>query len=104
MGSGGGMSMEDAVVLSSLLGHSKTVEQAVIALRVYDESRRPRGERLVDASRETGKLHTGRLGGVDFVKEAMAAAEKDRFKWILDFDIQGQRDETISELLARLAV
>lgn len=96
--------MEDAVVLSALLGHSKTPEQAVVALQVYDGLRRPRGERLVDASRETGKLHTGRLEGVDFVKEKMAEAEKDRFKWILDFDIERQRDGAVNELRDRLAV
>lgn len=98
------MSMEDAVVLSALLGHCKTSEHAIEALKVYDETRRPRGERLVDESRETGKLHTGRLEGVEFVKETMAEAVKDRFKWILDFDIKGQRDEAVKTLLGRLAV
>lgn len=81
--------MEDAVVLSALLGRSKTPGQAVQALKVYDEMRRPRGQQLVDASRETGKLHTGRLEGVEFVKEKMVEAVRDRFKWILDFDIKG---------------
>lgn len=103
MGSGGGFSMEDAVVLSALLGECRTSDQAVEALKIYDEARRPRGEKLVDGSRETGRRHTGRLEGVDLVKDQMTEALDSKFGWVLDFDIGKQRDESVNALKARLA-
>ena len=38
--SGGGMSVEDSFILSSLLSPAKTTQEAVNALKAYDEVRR----------------------------------------------------------------
>lgn len=57
-GSCGGMSVDDSFVLSPLLGHTKTTEDAVNALKAYDVVRRPRTERIVESSRGTAEIMT----------------------------------------------
>lgn len=42
LGSGGGMSIEDVFVLSTLIEKAKTLSEALTALGVYDKLRRPR--------------------------------------------------------------
>lgn len=54
MAAGGGMSMEDSLILSTLLGRAKTMPEAEVALKAYSEIRLPRTQRIVDASRLTG--------------------------------------------------
>lgn len=54
MAAGGGMCMEDSLILSTLLGLSKTPSQARAALDAYSEIRMPRTQRIVDASRLMG--------------------------------------------------
>ncbi|KAK7739797.1 hypothetical protein SLS62_011211 [Diatrype stigma] len=58
-GSGGGMSLEDSLILSTLLGRAKTPAEALTALNVYDQIRRPRTQRIVESSRITGAMVTG---------------------------------------------
>ncbi|KAI1320137.1 salicylate hydroxylase [Xylariaceae sp. FL0255] len=57
--SGGGMSIEDSLILWKLLGRAKTPFEAQVALQVYDEVRRPRTQRIVESSRGTGLMVTG---------------------------------------------
>lgn len=58
-GSGGGMSIEDSFILSTLLDHARTPVEAVAALKAYDQVRRPRTQRIVESSRETGDMLIG---------------------------------------------
>lgn len=91
--SGGGMSVEDSFILSSLLSHAKTTKEAVHALKAYDEVRRPRTQRIVDSSRGTGVIMTGRGGEtkmpLDQVKEKLVH----RWDFILDIELEKHRDE-----------
>lgn len=94
--SGGGMSVEDSFILSSLLGHAKTKKKAVNALKAYDEVRRPRTQRIVESSRGTGEIMTGRGGEtkmhVDQVKEKLMH----RWDFILGIELEKHRDEAIA--------
>jgi salicylate hydroxylase len=56
------MSVEDSFILLSLLGHAKTTKDAVNALKAHDEVRRPRTQRIVESSRVTWGIMTGRGG------------------------------------------
>ena len=58
-GSGGGVSIEDSLILSTLLGRIKTTAEARIALKIYDQVRRPRTQRIVESSRGTGWIVAG---------------------------------------------
>jgi salicylate hydroxylase len=62
-GSGAGQAIEDAMILETLLEHTKVSSQITTALKVYDQLRRPRTQRIVHSSAGTGLILCGR--GVD---------------------------------------
>ncbi|RDX52958.1 FAD/NAD(P)-binding domain-containing protein [Lentinus brumalis] len=58
LGSGSGQCYEDAWMLAQFLGHANiTKENATIALRVYDEIRRPFAQRVAGLSIRAAELH-----------------------------------------------
>lgn len=96
--SGGGMSIEDSMVIAALLGKTSNPTEAQTALKVYDEIRRPRTQRIVDSSWGTGQLMMGidKDAGVDpkKLKEALGP----RWDFIMDLDTEQHRDEALSML------
>lgn len=53
------MSLEDALILSTLLSRCKTRSEAAKALQVYSEVRLPRTQKIVDSSKAMGMLAAG---------------------------------------------
>lgn len=102
-GSGGGMSIEDTLILSALLGKAKTVPDARTALGVYDRVRRPRTQRIVESSRGTGQIALGlnEEFGLDF--EKLKANMLPRWGFIVGFDNEKHRDEAVELLEQELA-
>ena len=100
--SGGGMSIEDALVLSSLLGRITSSKQAPIALQVYDEARRQRTQNIVDSSRGTGLIFTGKNPEYTMDFAGLKGRLPPRWDFILDFDNGKARDEAVSTLESRL--
>lgn len=107
-GSGGGMSLEDSLVLSALLGRRggvSTPAEARLALRAYDAVRRPRTQRIVESSRGTGEVLMGvGVGGGDaevegYLREPGTLLR--RWDFILDLDVEKHMEEAV-ELLERL--
>ena len=84
-GSGGGMAMEDAFILSKLLAQIPATSDISKAFKVYDEGRRPRSQRLVATSREAGRLYDMELTD-DGDDESLRRNLEDRYKWIWDAD------------------
>ncbi|KAI0388968.1 hypothetical protein F5Y17DRAFT_450934 [Xylariaceae sp. FL0594] len=98
-GSGAGISIEDALVLSSLLAHAKDRDDALVALQAYDEVRRPRTQRVVESSRATGALLTGaKVLDAETAKNFMS-----RWDFIIDLDVKEHRDEALRLMDAKLA-
>lgn len=93
--SGGGMSIEDSLILSKLFSRAKTPAEARTALRVYDEVRRPRTQRIVESSRGTGMIVTGKdsEAKLDFGK--LRAKLSPRWDFIIDFDINQHVSEAM---------
>lgn len=91
MGSGGGMSIEDTLILSKLLDRAKSPVEAVAALRVYDQVRRPRTQRIVESSRATGDM----LIGVKELDAETAKSFMSRWDFIIDIDMEKHRDEAL---------
>lgn len=99
-GAGAGNAFEDALVLSRLLADSsiecpKDVEHAFEA---YDRVRRPRTLRVVNTSRDNGKVCMMRGEGIG---KDLAAIDQDlnsRFEWIWYKDLDGHVDEALAEL------
>ncbi|USW55955.1 Putative FAD-binding domain, FAD/NAD(P)-binding domain superfamily [Septoria linicola] len=96
--SGGGMSIEDALVLSSLLGHIRSPEQAPVALQVYDEARRQRTQDIVESSRNTGLIFTGKNPEYPMDYAGLKGRLPPRWDFILDFDNGKARDEAVQRL------
>lgn len=77
--------MEDAFILSKLLGQILDVNDISAILKVYDLTRRPRSQKLVSSSREAGQLYDLELTepGDD---ETLRMNLENRFKWIWEAD------------------
>ncbi|KAI1352283.1 hypothetical protein F5Y01DRAFT_324517 [Xylaria sp. FL0043] len=97
-GSGGGMSIEDSLILSSLLGRANTPSEAVTALQVYDQVRRPRTQCIVESSRVTGTM----LTGSDKLDPETLRTFMSRWDFIVDIDMEKHRDEAIRMMEAKL--
>ncbi|KAF2658315.1 salicylate hydroxylase [Lophiostoma macrostomum CBS 122681] len=102
-GSGGGMSTEDSLILSTLLGRSITPRDAVAALKAYDQVRRPRTQQIVESSRITGDILTGTS---EQLREYVDTPGKllSRWDFILDIDMGKHRDEAIAIMERELEV
>ena len=89
-GAGGGMALEDAYVLSSLLGHVRTVEELELAFEAYDHVRRPRAMKLVETSRACGDVYE--FLGPETGDDAQKIDENlsRRWDWIWEEDVAGE--------------
>lgn len=89
-GSGAGMALEDAYVLSSLLGHVRMVEELEMAFEAYDHVRRPRDMRLVETSRACGEVYE--FLGPETSDDAQKIDENlsRRYDWIWEEDVAGE--------------
>ncbi|KAI1406718.1 hypothetical protein F4819DRAFT_501864 [Hypoxylon fuscum] len=101
-GSGGGMSIEDTLILSTLLGRAKSSTEALAALKAYDQVRRPRTQRIVDSSRGTGIILTGK-GEQTGLEMKKSGTLLQRWDFIIDIDMEKHRDEAIQLMDAELA-
>ena len=99
--SGVGMSIEDALILSSVLGRSKSQSEAKVALQVYDQTRRARTQRVVESSNGTGMIFTGTKADFDLYDiKQMKQHLKPRWDFIRFIDLTKDRDDAI-ELFKR---
>ncbi|KAI0158097.1 hypothetical protein GGR57DRAFT_510328 [Xylariaceae sp. FL1272] len=101
-GSGGGMSIEDSLILSTLLGHAKSPEEAVTALKVYDQVRRPRTQRIVESSFGTGAILMGR--GEGGLNPGNIGPFFSRWDFIIDIDMENHRDQALKIMDTELGV
>lgn len=85
------MSIEDSLILSTLIGHAKTPVEAMVALKVYDKVRRPRTQRIVESSRATGDM----LIGVHELDSETSKSFMSRWDFIIDIDMGKHRDEAL---------
>ncbi|OKL60059.1 hypothetical protein UA08_04735 [Talaromyces atroroseus] len=86
--SGAGQCIEDALVMSHLLGLIQHRKHVPYAFKVYDALRRPRAQKVVQTSQELGKIYTltsPELTDMDSIVENL----NHRFLWIWEHDIEG---------------
>ncbi|KAI1073991.1 FAD/NAD(P)-binding domain-containing protein [Whalleya microplaca] len=100
-GSGGGMSIEDSLILSTLLGRAKTPAEALIALKVYDQVRRPRTQRVVGSSRITGTILTGNNKDMGLDPKKLQSFMS-KWDFIVDIDMEIHRDEALQMMEAEV--
>lgn len=95
------MSVEDSLVLSTLLGRAQTVAHAIVALEVYDTVRRERTQKIVESSRETGIIMTGKGKKTGLSLKSLREELPQRWDFIINFDIRKHCEEAI-ELMESL--
>lgn len=95
------MSIEDSLILSTLLGRATNTAEAEVALKVYDQVRRPRTQRIVESSRGTGEILVGKgVKGLDlgWLKQNLLS----RWDFIINFDNEKHRDEALDMMESEL--
>ncbi|KAF2104100.1 FAD/NAD(P)-binding domain-containing protein [Rhizodiscina lignyota] len=86
-GSGAGQSIEDAMLLSRMLGRVKSRSQVPAALLAFDYVRRPRTQKIGALSRETGVIMMGQKEGVGNDLGKLKNALTGRWDYIWDVDL-----------------
>ncbi|GAB1318513.1 hypothetical protein MFIFM68171_08723 [Madurella fahalii] len=99
-GSGGGMSLEDSLVLSTLLSHATNPAEARLALQAYNRVRRSRTQRIVESSRGTGAILCGEGDDPDGCLKEPGSLLR-RWDFILDLKVEEHAKEAV-ELMDRL--
>lgn len=91
---GAGQAIEDAFILSNLLGDRKDVGEIERVFKAYDEVRRPRSQKVVTTSREAAKLYEFEneevVGNGNVDMEEMKERLRERCKWIWNEDLGEQ--------------
>lgn len=87
-GSGAGMAIEDALVLTQLLAEVGNKSQLEKAFKTYDTVRRERTQKLVTTSRDAGCLYEFQKPGVGDDVEALRADLEGRMRWVWDLDLK----------------
>ncbi|KAF8863465.1 salicylate 1-hydroxylase-like protein [Acephala macrosclerotiorum] len=89
-GAGAGQAIEDAFVLSNLLGQVNSVNQIEKAFQAYDAIRRPRSQKIVTTSREAAAIYEFEdeklRNDLDLIKRTLET----RYDWIWDEDLPQQ--------------
>jgi salicylate hydroxylase len=100
-GSGAGMCIEDAFILSQVLSNCRSRQNFKVALQAYDAVRRPRSQKLVKTSREAGMLWDFEGEGVGDDLDGLEKNAATRMNWIWDHDISVDLKEA-EEIMAGL--
>jgi salicylate hydroxylase len=89
-GAGAGMAVEDALILSDLLSQAeiKDGRDITAAFKAYDFSRRPRTQKLVKYSRESGLTFSLRMPGIEDDVQKLKANLDIRQRWIWDINFE----------------
>ena len=94
-GQGAGQAIEDACVLSALFEKISTPVEVPHALAAYDQIRRPRSQRVVSTSRESGQLVSMQQAGIGEDVEKMREKLDTRMHWIWHRDLVAQNEAAV---------
>jgi salicylate hydroxylase len=86
-GSGAGMCVEDAYILSQMLSKCQRKDDLKTAFKAYDAVRRPRSQKVVKTSREAGQLWDLEGEGVRDDLQTLEQNATSRMSWIWDHNI-----------------
>lgn len=89
------MAVEDAYVLSSLIGKCSSAKDLTAAFKAYDHVRVPRALKVTSMSREQGKLLDMEGDELGDDLEKIAAALQTRVRWIWDVDLEAHLEEAV---------
>ncbi|KAI1084242.1 salicylate hydroxylase [Whalleya microplaca] len=94
-GAGAGLAMEDAMVLGTLLANVSSPEEIDAAFIAYDLVRRPRCQKVIDSSRETGEILCGQVAlDANELRKLLAP----RWNFIFGLDMMTHKREALERL------
>lgn len=94
-GSGAGLAIEDAMVLGTLFANISSPREINSIFRAYDLVRRPRCQRVIDSSRETGRILCGQ---VSLHANELMALIAPRWNFIFGLDMEVHKQEALDKL------
>ncbi|MCJ1440941.1 MAG: hypothetical protein MMC23_001427 [Stictis urceolatum] len=100
-GAGAGQAIEDAMVLSALLGQTKNTDHIEDTLKVWNEIRHPRTQKINKSSKVTGQIFTGLMPDVGTNAERMTEELKGKWDFIYGLDLAKYRQEALAMLEKR---
>ncbi|KAK9310993.1 hypothetical protein V1524DRAFT_121512 [Lipomyces starkeyi] len=91
-GAGAGQALEDAFVLSRLLGDARvtTADDVVKAFKAFDAVRRERSQKVVTTSRECGMLYDFEVPGVEGNTDLIKKNLVKRWEWVWFEDLDAE--------------
>ena len=94
-GQGAAQAIEDALVLKVLLGAVKSKEHIADAFAAYDQVRRPRSQRTVTTSRESGRLLGWMEPGIGNDLAKLKKRFETRMHWLWFRDLNAQNEAAL---------
>jgi len=89
-GAGAGQAIEDAFILSNLLGTINSVDEIERAFHAYDAVRRPRSQKVVATSRDAAKVYEFEDENLGTDLEMIGRILEKRYDWIWNEDLPEQ--------------
>lgn len=101
-GAGAGMALEDAYILSNVLGRVKegSDDEISAAFEAYNAARRERSQKLVTTSRKAAEIYEFQRAGDS--AEDIKAALGDWYKWIWEHDLEKDLQEAFEIMDSKL--
>jgi salicylate hydroxylase len=90
LGAGAGMAMEDAYILSHLIGFVGRTEDIPKAFFAYDAVRRPRTQECIQRSKDASLAYDFLLPGVQDDMERVQERLEESFDWLWHVDLEAQ--------------
>lgn len=103
-GAGAGQAIEDAHVLSELLGDPRVqdLEDFIAALKAYDIVRRPRSQEVVTSSKENAYVVCLCKEGIMDDGERLKETFNRRFRWLWDVDVEAEAERARGIMLEEI--
>lgn len=98
MGAGAGMAIEDAYILSGLLGSVETYSDVERAFQAFDRSRRPRTQEVIGRSKKNFFRYKALATAEGADLSRLRAESYETFGWLFDFDLDESLQKAISTL------
>jgi len=92
-GAGAGQAIEDAFIISNLLGEVNSVDEIEKAFRAYDAVRRPRSQKVVRTSREAAAIYEFEDKNLGTNLKALKQTLETRYDWIWNEDLPKQLEK-----------
>ncbi|GAW23847.1 hypothetical protein ANO14919_134240 [Xylariales sp. No.14919] len=94
-GAGAGQAIEDAMIMGTLLSQVFSADDIPKAFRAFDAVRKPRCQRIIDSSRETGQIMCGQHPEVSLDAREMKEALKAKWGFILGLDMAQHQEDAL---------